>query len=295
MKPFEYSEPTTIAEATQLLSSQRGKARILAGGVDLLPRMRAGTIDGDYIINIMRIPDLDYLEYDGSNGLAFGAMTKLRSLETSEALRSSYPSLYSAIRQITSIQVKCMGTAVGNLCVATPASDVATVLYSLGARVKIAGTNGDRSEPIEAFYPDAHRASLRQGEMVTGVFVPSPASGTQAVFLNLVRTHADIAKVSVAVAVTVEDGICREAKIAIGAVAPTVIRASVAEEELRGKELTSQVIEAAAMTTSGETRTISDVRSTAEYRKNMADVLVRRALEKVVQRASDGSAKEERL
>jgi len=293
MKPFEYLEPATIAEATQLLSSHGEKARILAGGIDLLPRMRAGLIDGDYLISIRRIPNLDYLECDGFNGLAFGAMTKLRSLETSEALRSNYRSLYDAIHQITSIQVKCTGTAVGNLCVATPASDVATVLYSLGARVEITGIDGDRSEPIETFYVDAHRTCLGQGEMVTRVLVPSPAPGTQTVFLNLVKTHADVAKVSVAVAVTVEDGSCRDAKIAIGSVAPTVIRAYKAEAKLKGEELTPQLIQAAAITASGETRPISDVRSTAGYRKNMASVLVRRALEKALRRASDGSTKEE--
>jgi aerobic carbon-monoxide dehydrogenase medium subunit len=293
MRPFEYFEPVSVAEAVQLSANYGEKARILAGGLDLLTRIRSGAIDVDYVIGIQRIPGLDYLEWDRRKGLALGAMAKLRALEISDVVRRNYPSLYQAVHQISSIQVKSMGTAVGNLCVATPASDIATVLCSLGAQIKIAGTSVERVEPIESFYLDAGQSSLRLGEMVTEVVVPVLTSGTQTAFLNLVRTHADIAKVSVAVALTIAGGICREARIALGSVAPTVIRAFQAEEGLRSRELTPDVIEAAARTASEETMTISDVRSTAEYRREMARVLVRRAVEKAAQPAGRGSSKEE--
>jgi carbon-monoxide dehydrogenase medium subunit len=179
-----------------------------------------------------------------------------------------------------------MGTAVGNLCVATPASDVATALFALGAQLKIAGLKGERLEPIEKFYVDYRLTSLKRGEMVTGVVLPHPPPGTGAAFFNLVRTHADIAKISAAAAVLVQNGICREVRIAIGAAAPTVFRAVKAEKLLTGQKITPEVMNEAAETAAGETRPITDLRSTAGYRKEMAKVLVRRALEKALERAT---------
>jgi carbon-monoxide dehydrogenase medium subunit len=282
MKPFEYLEPRTVGEATQLLSNYGKKARILAGGIDLIPKMRKDLINAEYIVNIQRIPGLDYVKPQGKQGLRFGAMTRLYSVETSEVIQRHYPILYDAVHQITSVQAKCMGTAVGNLCVATPASDLATALMALGAELRIVGVKGKRTEPIEEFYLNYHRTSLKRGEMVTEVFLPNPAAGMKSAFLNLVRTHADIAKVSVAVAILVQDGICREAKIVIGAVAPTVFRAAKAEALLKGQKINHPIIHKVAEAAAGETRPITDLRSTAEYRKEMANVLVRRALEKAL-------------
>jgi len=285
MKPFEYFEPKTVKETTQLLSNYGKKAQILAGGIDLIPRMRKGDVKPEYLVNIQKVTGLEYIKPDGKRGIKFGAMTKLRSLETSKTIQKHYPILYEAIHQITSVQAKAMGTAVGNLCVGTPASDVATALLALGAELRIAGPKGKRTEPLQKFYLDHHRTSLQRGEMVIEVFLPNPSSGMRSAFLNLVRTHADIAKVSVAVAMIVQDGICREARIAVGAVAPTVSRAAKAEALLKSQKVTHPLINKAAETAAGETRPITDLRSTAVYRKEMARVLVGRALEKAVEKA----------
>lgn len=285
MKPFEYFEPKTVKEATQLLSNYGKKARILAGGIDLIPRMRKGDVKPEYLINIQKVTGLEYIKPDGKKGIKFGAMAKLHSLETSKIIQKHYPILYEAIHQITSVQAKTMGTAVGNLCVGTPASDVATALLALGAELRIAGAKGKRTESFQKFYLDHHRTSLKRGEMVTEVFLPNPSPGMGSAFFNLVRTHADIAKVSVAVAMIVQDGICREARIAIGAVAPTVFRAAEAEALLKGQKMSHPVISKAAETAAAETQPITDLRSTAKYRKDMAKVLVRRALEKAVEKA----------
>ena len=285
LKPFEYFEPSTVAEATKLLSNYGEKAQILAGGIDLIPRMQKDKIKTEYVVNIQKIPGLEYIEAEGKEGLKFGAMVRLHSLETSKIIRKNYPIFFESIHQIASVQTKYMGTAVGNLCVATPASDVATALFALGAELKIAGTKGERTEPIEKFYLDYLRTSLQRGEMVAGVFLPNPRPGIGAAFLNLVRTHADIAKISVAVALIVQDDICREARIAIGAAAPTVFRATKAEAALIGQKINPQVIVKAAETAAGETKPITDLRSTADYRKETAKVLVRRALEKALEKA----------
>ena len=285
LKPFDYFEPGTVKEAVKLLSTHGEKAQVLAGGIDLIPRMRKGAIKADYLINIQNIPELEYIKDGGAKGLKFGAMARLHSLETSKEVQKSYPILYEAVHQITSVQTKYMGTAVGNICVGTPASDVATVLLALDAELMIAGVNGERTEPMPKFYVDYLRTSLKRGELVTGVLLPNPTNGMGTAFLNLVRTHADIAKISVAIAITVEKDICKEARIAIGSAAPTIFRATKAEAVLKGQKINSEAITKAAETAAGETKPITDLRSTAEYRKEMARVLVTRALEKALERA----------
>ena len=285
LKPFEYFEPETVQEAIKLLSKNGEKARILAGGIDLIPRMRKRKIDADVLIHIQKIPELNSLSMDEEKGLHFGAMTSLHTLELSRDVREIYPIFYEAIHQIASVQAKCMGTAVGNLCVATPASDIATAMMALGAELEITGNDGVRTEPIENFYVDYLKTSLGKGEMVTGVTLPTPAAGSGTGFLNLVRTKGDIAKVSVAVAVTLSNGVCREARISLGAVAPTVFRAAKAEAALQGQKPGADVVRMAADTASKETRTITDVRSDGGYRREMTAVLVRRALEKALERA----------
>ncbi|MFC1867117.1 FAD binding domain-containing protein [Thermodesulfobacteriota bacterium] len=285
LKPFDYFEPGTVREAAQLLATHAGSARVLAGGIDLIPRMRMGKIKADVLVNIQKIPGLDAVEADSAGSLKFGAMATLHSLETSKAVRESYPALYKAIHQISSVQAKHMGTAVGNLCVATPASDVATSLFALGAELTITGVEGERKEPIHAFYLDYGRTSLQSGEMVTEVFLPAPPAGTGTAFMNLIRTHADIAKVTVATVITATGGICREARIAVGAAAPTVFRAAKAEAVLKGQKVTPETIHEAAEKAAGETEPITDLRSTAEYRREMTGVLVRRALEKASAKA----------
>ena len=285
LRPFQYFEPASIHDAVELLNTYGDAAQILAGGVDLIPRLRTGAIRADFIINIQNIPELNYVKFDCAYGLEFGAMATLRGLELSLKLRHVYPTLYDALHQLTSVQCKCMGTAVGNVCVATPASDVATALMALDGVLIIAGRSGERRERIADFYTGYRRTTLKQDELVVGVVVPKPAIGEASTFMNLVRTHADIAKLAVAVSVSTEGGVCKEARIALGAVAPTVYRADAAEKMLSGLELNSEGIAAAAEAAAASTAPITDFRSTDDYRKEMTRVLVCRALTKVAANA----------
>ena len=146
--------------------------RVLAGGVDLLPRMRAGSVKAGHLVNIQRVADLDYMRRAVTGGIEFGAMASLHSLERWEDLRTDYGALYDAIHQITSVQTKYMGTAVGNICVATPASDVAPALAAYDAELVISGPDGDRRLPVSDFYPAYGQTALGRGELVIGVEVP---------------------------------------------------------------------------------------------------------------------------
>lgn len=285
LEPFDYFEPGNIPEASEILSARGEKAWILAGGIDLIPRIRKGTLEADYVINIQKIPGLESIEFIREKGLTFGAMARLYSLEKSRIVQDEFPMLYEAIHQIASTQAKFMGTAVGNLCVGTPASDLAPALLALNAELTIAKADGERKEPLSNFYLDYYRTTLERGELVTDLFLPRPTVGTGTAFMNLVRTHADIAKVSVAASLSVENGVCLESRIAIGAAAPTVFRATRAEALLKDRKINADAISEAAEAAAEQTKPITDLRSTARYRKEMARLLVGRALERAFERA----------
>ena len=284
LKPFEYFEPGTIEEATQILFKYGEGSRVLAGGVDLVARMRKRQIQPRCVVSIQNIPGLDYIESTGA-GLKFGALATLRSLEFSPTIQKDYVSLYEAIRQIASVQVKNMGTAIGNLCVATPASDIACSLFALGAELKIAGTTGERTIPIENFFMRAGQTILEPSEVVTEVLVPHPLARSGNSFLTLVRTAADVSKINVAVSLAIKDSTCSDVKIVLGSVAPTVIRAVKAESILKDNKLEQKAIKEAAETAAEEAKPITDLRSTVEYRREMVTVLVARAIERAQARA----------
>lgn len=285
LKPFEYLEPETVGEAVQVLQTYGARAKVLAGGVDLAPGMRQRQIQPEYVVSLQKIPGLDYIEGDGQKGLRLGALTTLRSMERSPTIQKDYTLLWEAVHQIASVQVKTMGTVVGNLCVATPASDVAAALFALGAELKIASPAAERTIPIEDFFIGVNQTSLQPGEIVTEVLVPALPPTTGSAFMNLIRTAADVSKVNVAVTLTVAGNTCRDVKIALGAVAPTVVRARKAEGILKGQKLEERTIAEAAAAAAEETKPITDIRSTAEYRKEMVKVLVRRAIGKALERA----------
>jgi len=282
---FEYFEPDSVREATELLDKYGEEAKIIAGGIDLLPKMRAGSIEADCLVSVQTIPELSYFRYDNSSGLEFGAMTTLMFLDTSGELKEGYPELQKAIHQITSVQSKYMGTAVGNLCVATPGSDVAPALMAYDAELLIAGPDGERREKVCDFYPEKGRTTLKRGEFVTGVFVPAAAKGTGAAFLNRVRTHADIAKITLTVFVAIEGDVYKEARIAMGAVAPTPVRAKKAEATLQGRVIGEELFKEAGSAVVESMNPSTGLRSTKEYRTEVTPILVERALHKAFEAA----------
>ena len=285
LKGFEYFEPETVQEAVNLLNEYGSDAQVLAGGVDLIPRLRNGSVSATCLINIERIEGLGEIGFDKEKGLSFGAMATLHCLDVNGDLKKYYPCIQEAIHQITSVQSKTMGTAVGNLCVATPASDVAPALMSYDAEVEIAGPDGTRIVKLSDFYEGYRKTVLGRGELVTRVMIKTPAPGTGDAFCNMVRTHADIAKVTVTAAVVTDGGVCKEARIGLGAVAPKAFRAAKAEAALIGRAPDDTAINEAAEAAVAEANPITDFRSTEEYRLEMVRILTRRALAKAFERA----------
>ncbi len=283
--PFEFSEPASVEEAVALVDG--GRARALAGGVDLVLKMRLRQETPERVVSLQKIAGLDHVRVDahGGGALHIGALATLRQVEQSAAVTQGWPLLAEAIASIVSMQTKVMGTLVGNLCVGTPASDVAPALFALGARVKIAGVGDERDIAVEDFFLGPGVTAVRPHELVTEVVVPARPVGSAGRFLKLSKTADDIAKVNVAVSVAFSRGTCAHARIAIGSAAPTPVRAVAAEELLLREDWCPATAKAAAEAAARSVRPISDVRSTADYRAEMVKVLVRDALTQ----AADGA------
>lgn len=283
LREFEYLEPSSLSEAISLLDQHFEAAKILAGGTDLLVDMKQGELSPGYLINIKGIPGQDHIEYDKKKGLRIGALTTIRQIETSRIIREQFLPLAQAAKVLGSVQVRNLATIGGNLCNASPSAETAPPLLVLGAKVKIVGSRGQRMLPLEEFFVGPGLTVLDK-EILTEIIVPPLPPHTQGVYMSISRRRAvDLALVGVAVAVTLDrdKGKWKEVKIALGAVAPTPMRARKAEKILSGKKIGAALMEEAAQMATDEARPISDLRASAWYREEMVRVLVQRALEEV--------------
>lgn len=277
MRRFEYFEPATLRDASKLLS-QGGQ--VLAGGTDLLVELREQLRRADRVVNIKKIPGIGELSYDPRGGLRIGALVTAREIELSPIVLEKYASLAQATRELGSIQVRNRATVVGNVCRASPSADTLPPLIADGATITIFGARGERAMALEEFFKGPGKTVLAPDELVTQILVPPPSPRTGKIYIKHGRRKAmELATVGVAVSLTANV----EVKIVLGAVAPTPIRARRAEALLRGKPLTAELIEQAAKAAEEESRPISNVRASAEYRRDMVRVLTQRALQQALQ------------
>ena len=281
---FEYLAPKTIGEACNLLLELGSPAKVMAGATDLIPPMKDKAISPEYLIDLKKIPDLDYLEYDEKEGLKIGALTTLRTIDTSPLVKEKNPAVAHAAKVVASTQIRAKGTMAGNICNASPSCDTAPNLLAQGAKILVQGPNKDRIIQAEDFFLGVKKTSLEPGEIVTGIVIPPLAENERAAYIkHAVRKAMDLAIIGVAVKIKVEDGICTDAHIALGAVAATPIRAPKAEEALIGKALTDEVIVKASEEAMDSCHPISDIRASAEYRKDMIRVFTKRAVRQAME------------
>ncbi len=283
----QYFLPKTTEEAVSLLAEGNKEAKILAGGTDLLVQMRNRQLVPKCIVNISSLSELSGISLN-EHSVRLGALATLRDVEVSPIVKKEFPLLHEAVSQMATVQVRNMGTVVGNLCHGSPGADTPPPLLTLEADVKVVGPDGVKTISLDKFFTGPRDTVLNPNELVTEVRIPKlqPNSGTA--FLRLTRVAADLAKVNVAVVLRVKNGICEDVKIALGAVAPTPIRARKAEEVLRGNMLNEKLIEKTAQTAAEDTSPITDIRSTKEYRKEVSKVLVRRAINICIKRIKKG-------
>lgn len=285
MRDFAYFEPTTLDDAVTLLQSCKGT--LLAGGTDLLVQIKEHVRQPDHVINIKKIPGMSGLDYDAQTGLRIGALTTTRTVETSPVVQQHYASLCRAVTDFASIQVRNRATVVGNVCRASPSADTLAPLIADGASVQIYGPAGYRQVPLDGFVTGPGQTALGSDELVTHLVIPPPAPHTGKVYIKHGRRIAmELATVGVAVSLTLDDKTCADIRIVLAAVSATPLRAHDAEALLRGKRLNAELIEAAAEAAMHQSRPISNIRGSADYRRQMVKVLTRRAIEQAIKEAA---------
>ena len=284
MRVGKYFAPKTLEEACFLLSKYKEEARVIAGGTDMLVKLKRGEASPKYIINISDIPEQDYIVCEDEKGLRIGALTTIHSIEASPTIQEKFCILAHGASQLGTIQVRNQATIAGNLCNASPSAELAPALLVLSARIRIGGNAGERTVPIEDFFTGPGQTILKPDEIIIEIQVPNLSPHSGGVYIkHTLRKALDLAIVGVAVMVTIDGDILSNVRIALGAVAPTPIRARKAEGILVRKRLENNLLEKAGLIASGESSPISDVRSSAGYRKKMVKVLVIRAIREAVE------------
>ncbi len=278
MKPFEYYEPTSVQEVIELLDRFGPSARILAGGTDLVVRMKRGATALDQVVNVKKIGGLDHITAD-EDGLHIGPLTKLADIADDPLVKLHCPALAEGADTVGTPQVRNLGTLGGNICNASPCADTAPALLVSDARVTLLGKKGSRKVPLAEFFTGPGRTCMGHSEMLVDLFIPFQPEGTRQTYLKLgPRRAADISVVGVAVSLSFDGETCSRARIAMGSVAPTPLRASETEALLEGKAVEQLNPQEAGKKASAEARPISDVRGSEEYRSDMVSTLVERAV-----------------
>lgn len=287
MRPFDYHAPTTLDEVVALLRRYDGQASVLAGGTDLLVEIKESMRKPAHLINLKRVPALDRLAYDPKEGLHIGALVKVRDIETSPDVQRHYAGLWQAARELGSVQVRCRATLAGNVCRASPSADTLPPLVADSGAVHLHGPDGARRVAAEDFFTGPGRTVMAPDEVVTAFTLPAPPARSGKSYIKHGRRKAmELATVGVAVALSLtDDGAVDDVRIVLGAVAPTPIRARRAEDMMRGERVSPGLLEVVSRTAMSESKPISDVRASAEYRRRMVGVLTQRAVEQALERA----------
>jgi aerobic carbon-monoxide dehydrogenase medium subunit len=285
---FEYLPATTVEEALELLSQHKDdEYKIIAGGQSLNTMMKHRLLSPEYIIDIKGLSDLDYIKFDDKEGLKIGALTTHRSLEKSPVIREKYSVLSEMEENVASVETRNWGTVVGDLVNGDPAADPAPALIALDAKVKIAGSGEERTVDAEEFALDFFETVVQPGEMVTEIQIPALPVNTGAYFTKYSQMHGDYALASAAVLITLDKKKekCTNARIGLGGVASTPIRAKKAEAILKGKKISEELLAEAARVASEETSPVSGIEASAEYKRELAGTLVKRVGKIALERA----------
>ena len=284
MKSFEHIQPKSLKEAINILSAKGKKACVIAGGTDLINAIREGEISPELIVDLKDIKELDFIEHKSKTGLRIGALAKIRDIETSKIVKKKFPVLSDAAHTLGSVQVRNIATAGGNLCNAAPSADMVPALIALSSKVKIQSSKGKKVIPVEDFFIGPGKTVLKKGEILTEIIIPDIPKNSKVVYIKHgLRKAMDIAIAGVCVFTVRGNGKLKDAKIVLGAVAPTPIRAKKAEKMLISRELDEDLITKTAEEASKECKPINDIRGSEWYRREIVKVLVARGIRMCLQ------------
>jgi len=282
--PFDYHAPTTLPEALALLGRFGEEAKVLSGGQSLLPLLKLRLAQPGHLVDIGRIPGLDYIKEDGGF-LRIGALVRESALETSPLVRSKYAILVDTAGVIADPLVRNMATVAGNLAHGDPANDHPATMLALGAELVATGPKGTRTIPIAKFFTGLFATALEPTEVLTEIRVPVPPAGSGGAYLKLERKVGDFATAGAAAFLVIKGGLVERAGIGLTNLGPTPIKAEAAEKQLAGKKPDSAAFAEAARLAASATSPSPDRRGSTDYKREMARVLTARALRKAAERA----------
>ena len=282
---FDYHAPRTLAEAVALLTKLGDSAKVLSGGQSLLPLLKLRLGQADHLVDIGRIPGLEYIKEEGGS-LRIGGRTRESALEHSELIRTRYPILLDTVRVIADPLVRNMATVGGNLAHGDPGNDHPATMLVLGAQVVATGPKGERVIPIDKFFLGLFSTALKADEIVTEIRIPFPEARSGGAYLKFERKVGDYATAAAAAYVTLgASGVVEKAGLALTNAGPTAVRAAAAEKHLIGQKPDAATLTEAARIAAQATSPNADRRGATDYKKEMGRVMATRALEKAIQRA----------
>ena len=292
MKAFGYERPTDLEEACRILAEAGGGKKPLAGGTDLLVKIRHKALSPQGMVSLRDLAGLAFIKYDPQEGLAIGSTTRLVDVENSAEIKEHYPALAEATATIGSIQVRNRATIGGNICNAAPSADTLPILVAYGASAVITDGRTETTVSLEEFFTGPGQTMLKPGQLLKSVTLPPPKPNTFGIYFKARRSALDIAMVGVALAAVFgDDQTVLDAKMIMGAVAPVPTRALALEKIIIGRKLDDTVIAEAVDNSCAEACPITDIRSTEAYRNDLVTVYAQRALAAARAWAEKGGAK----
>jgi aerobic carbon-monoxide dehydrogenase medium subunit len=285
VRRFELALPESLDDCLRLLAQRGPETKLLAGGTDLLPQMKNGVVIPKQVIDLSGVARVKILECD-AKGLRIGSAVPARQVEQDSRVRDIYTAVAESAALLGSVQVRNLASIGGNICNAAPSADMAPPLVAMEAHAVIAGPKGERRVPLSDFFTGVRQTVVGPDELLVEIFVPAPGPHSGGCYIrHTPRRELDIAVVGVASQVTIANGVCAKARIALAAVAPTPVRATAAEAALESKPLTPELIEHAADLAGQAAKPISDQRGSADFRRHLVRVLTRRTLTTALARA----------
>lgn len=275
---FDLLLPGSLQEALDILEQEKSAVTIVSGGTDILVAMKAG-FKTDKVMSLAQLPDLNYLEYNDETGLRVGARTTIAQLVDSAEVEKHYPALWQAAKIFATPQLRNTATLVGNLLRGSPAGDCSAAVCALGGTLVMASAQGSREVSIDDLWVSYGKTARADNELTVELQIPAPSAAKVSAFKRLTRVNEDLAKLNVAVSLEMDGSTCTAARFSMGCVAPTMIRLPAAEAAMIGATVNADSLAEAAEAVQQDISPIDDQRSTAEYRRSVAGVYLKRAIQ----------------
>ncbi len=279
---FDLLQPQNIADVVALLALHKEQVSVLAGGTDLLVWNYIKNNKTPYVLSLSAIEGLDHIDYIPGEGLRIGAKAKVAQLLDHPDVASRFPALYQSAANFATPQIRNMATVMGNVLRASPAGDCSCAILALGGKVVLQGPEGQRLVDIDDYWVSYGVTARKHDELAVELRIVEPTASTRSAFHRLTRVHEDLAKLNVAVRLEMQQGICSQARISMGCVGPTPLRLKKTESLLKGAQITDELLQRVVASAQEEVAPIDDQRSTAQYRRQVSGVILKRVIEQAV-------------